>query len=186
MAHELNQPLAGVRGIAEQLLIGMERGWETSDGALKEQLEMIVEQADRMAHIIEPVRRFAGEAGSPEISAVRVNDVVRSAIGLIGVQLRARGIEVALEMGSDLPLVEINPFSLEEVVLNLLNNARDAVEEAERAEGGEERVVKVSTRGAAAGVEVVVEDRGAGIPRMPTEWTSTGPLKRTKWRRSGF
>ena len=119
MAHELNQPLAGVRGIAEQLLIGMERGWETSDGALKEQLE-------------------------------------------------------------------INPFSLEEVVLNLLNNARDAVEEAERAEGGEERVVKVSTRGAAAGVEVVVEDRGAGIPRMPPEWTSTGPLKRTKWRRSGF
>ena len=81
MAHELNQPLAGVRGIAEQLLIGMERGWETSDGALKEQLEMIVEQADRMPHIIEHVRRFAGEAGSPEISAVRVNDVVRSAIG---------------------------------------------------------------------------------------------------------
>ena len=126
---------------------------------------MIVEQSDRMAHIVEHVRRFAGEAGSPDVSAVQVNDVVQSAIGMIGSQLRARGIEVAVETEADLPLVQINPFSLEEVVLSLLTNARDAVEQAGRADGAAEEsvMVRVRTHGGEAGVEVVVEDRGAGI-----------------------
>jgi len=59
IAHELNQPLVGVRGLAEHILIGMERGWELSTETLRNRLAGIVEQADRMVHIIEHVRMFA-------------------------------------------------------------------------------------------------------------------------------
>lgn len=52
IAHELSQPLVGVRGLAEHLLLGIERGWELDEKKLEERLTQIVEQADRMVHII--------------------------------------------------------------------------------------------------------------------------------------
>ena len=87
-----------------------------------------------MAHIIERVRMFAREAGKLEVRPVQLNDVVRAALGMVGEHFRARGIAVECELAEDLPAVPANPFSLEEVVLNLLTNARDAV--FEKAEAG--------------------------------------------------
>jgi histidine kinase len=129
IAHELNQPLVGVRGLAEHVLIGMERGWEMDEQKLREKLEGIVEQADRMTHIIEHVRLFAREAGKPESQLVSVNEIVASAVSLMGTQLRSRGIEVEVQLAEKLPKVLTNPYSIEEVVLNILVNARDAVED---------------------------------------------------------
>jgi len=164
IAHELNQPLVGVRGLAEHILIGMERGWELSTETLRNRLAGIVEQADRMVHIIEHVRMFAREAGKPRLSLVQVNQVVQSAIDMLRVQFRSHGLEMKAELTAELPLVEINSFSLEEVVLNLLNNARDAVEE--KAGPGEEWsgnvLVRTSLEDGAVKIEVM--DSGAGIP----------------------
>ena len=67
IAHELKQPLAGVRGLAEHLLIAIEKEWGTSQERFREKLAHIVEQADRMSHIIEQVRIFAREAGKPDV-----------------------------------------------------------------------------------------------------------------------
>jgi C4-dicarboxylate-specific signal transduction histidine kinase len=129
VAHELNQPLSGVRGLAEHLLLAHERGWEVTPEALCQKLGLIVEQADRMSHIIDHVRTFAREAGRVVTRPTNMNRVVEAALGMLGSQLRARGIDPVLELEQDLPLVDANPFSLEEVLINLLTNARDAVEE---------------------------------------------------------
>lgn len=129
MAHELNQPLQGVRGQAEHLLIGMERGWMTQKAQLREKLQSIIAQADRMAHIIEHLRVFAREAGRPTRRLVQVGEVVRVAASLLEAQFRSRGVEMEFDLGTTPLLVSANPFSLEEVLLNLLTNARDAVEE---------------------------------------------------------
>ena len=56
IAHELNQPLAAARGLAEHLLIGMDRGWDMWPDKVRERVSGIVDQADRMTHIIEHVR----------------------------------------------------------------------------------------------------------------------------------
>lgn len=128
IAHELNQPLVGVRGLAEHLLIGMNRGWEITEPRLKEKLALIIEQADRMSHIIEHVRLFAREAGKPELHRVPVNEVVRSAIDLLGAQLHSRGLALVADLCPTDGIILANPFSLEEVILNLIINARDAVE----------------------------------------------------------
>ena len=129
IAHELNQPLVGVRGLAEHLLISYERNWDLDQERVKDRLERIVAQADRMTHIIEHVRMFAREAGKPEVSAVHVNEVVKSSIEMLVAQFRAHDVELIAEPADDLPAVLANFYSLEEVLLNLLNNARDVLVE---------------------------------------------------------
>ena len=136
IAHELKQPLVGVRGLAEHLLIAIEKGWGTSQERFREKLARIVEQADRMSHIIERVRIFAREAGKPEVRRVDVNDVVRTAVSMVGAHLRVHGILLACELAETVPPVSANPYSLEEVLVNLMTNARDAVLEKMQAGGG--------------------------------------------------
>jgi two-component system, cell cycle sensor histidine kinase and response regulator CckA len=133
IAHELNQPLVGVRGLAEHCLIAMQKGWNITQEKLREKLALIVDQADRMSHIIEHVRTFAREADKPEMRSVRINDMVRGAVSMLGTQLKAQGIVLECELADNLTLISANPFSLEEVVLNLITNARDAVLEKMKA-----------------------------------------------------
>ena len=158
IAHELNQPLTGVRGLAELHLTCMEHGWEVGEKVLRERLDSIIEQSDRMVHIIDHVRHFARDAGKAEREEVQVNEVVRSATDLIGVQFRSHGVHIVTDLATDLPPVWINPFSLEEVLINLLTNARDAVE------GRGEGQVVLCTRQERDSVLVEVRDNGGGIP----------------------
>jgi C4-dicarboxylate-specific signal transduction histidine kinase len=127
IAHELNQPLVGVRGLAEHLLLAMQRGWDLPEDKVRQKLSLVIQQADRMSQIIDHVRVFAREADKPECCSVKWNEVIEAALQMIGAQLRSRGLAVQTELAEDLPLVSANPFSLEEILLNLVFNARDAV-----------------------------------------------------------
>jgi|GEM_PF-1776359 C4-dicarboxylate-specific signal transduction histidine kinase len=131
IAHELSQPLSVVMGKAEVSLIGMEEGWEVSPEETKAEMATIVEQAERMAHIIEHVRMFAREANEVKLEAVDVNEVVNLAVGMLGAQFRTHGIEIEYELTEELPSVLGNAFSLEEVLLNVLSNSRDAMKDTE-------------------------------------------------------
>jgi PAS domain S-box-containing protein len=164
IAHELNQPLVGVRGLAEHLLLGQQRNWNLGQQRMREKILRIIEQADRMSHIIEHVRRFACEAGRRQLRPVDLNEVVGAGTGLLEAQLRSRKLRLVYDLEEGLPAVLANPFALEEVVLNLLTNARDAVEERLQQEGRADRRVVVRTRAAEQeGVSLEVEDRGCGI-----------------------
>ena len=170
IAHELNQPLMGVRGLAEYLLMAIEEGRYVGADRRREKLNLVVEQADRMAHIIEHVRIFAREADRPEVQLVQVNDVVRSAADMMGAQLRSHGIAIELHLTDAVPRVSANPFSLEEVLFNLMANARDAVDERLDAEADASTVphilILTSAHGSPGGKRVRIEviDEGPGIP----------------------
>ncbi len=169
IAHELNQPLVGVRGLAEHLLIGMDRGWNLSAEKVRDKLSLIIAQADRMTHIIQRVRMFASGAGRPETRLVQVNEVVLGTKTMLAPQLRVRGIELDCELAEMLPVVRVNPMSLEEVVINLVVNAADALTELT-----EDRVhltphhilvrTQTSRKDDQALVQIQVIDRGVGIP----------------------
>ena len=172
IAHELNQPLTGIRGFAEFIQISLDRGWALTPEKLRDRVARIVEQADRMTHIIEHVRMFSREAGRPEVRPVSVNEVARSAMDLLMVQFQSRGMDLASDLAEGLPPVSVNPFSLEEVLLNLLVNARDAVEQRLGAkphptdEAAGRVVLRTKSEGADDGRVVLIEviDRGGGIP----------------------
>ena len=189
MAHELNQPLVGVRGLAEHILISIERGWGHEE-TLKERVSGIVEQADRMVHIIQHVRLFAREAGKSDLASVQLNEVVESSSAMLRAQFQSHGVELEVRLVDGLPAVMANPFSLEEVLLNLLNNARDAVEDnVQTGEAPEEPRVVLRTKAASNGkvsvVMIEVEDNGVGIPEdvLPNIFdpffTTKGPDKGT-------
>ena len=168
IAHELNQPLVGVRGLAELLLVKMENRIDVAPEELQRNIARIIEQSDRMVHIINHVRLFAREAVSVDSSAVNLNDVVQSAIGLLTVQFNSHGMMLATKCSEELLIVMVNPYSVEEVLLNLLNNARDALQGSMNHAVGADFLptVEISTgsrHGTGETIWVRVRDNGPGI-----------------------
>jgi PAS domain S-box-containing protein len=162
IAHELNQPLTGIRGYAELTLIGLEEGWDLDGDKLVARQQSIIDQADRMVHIIDHVRLFARQAGNPDVGIADVNDIVQSSIGLLGSQLQSQGIELNVINGNNLPSVQVNPYSLEEVILNLLVNARDSLLSMESEQDGAS--IEIRTDFSDGHVRISVADNGVGIP----------------------
>ena len=168
IAHELNQPLVGVRGFAELMIDSLDDGMELAPDEIRRYTETIVQQADRMVHIINHVRLFARDAGSVETTVVDLNEVVRSGLSLLTAQFQSHGLLLEIEFAAHPLPVSVNSFSVEEVILNLLSNARHSVEHREAVEGDTYqpcvRVItrnQINDRGEAV---VVVEDNGTGIP----------------------
>jgi len=190
IAHELNQPLVGVRGMAELIVLSAENERSFSREKTRKKAAIILEQADRMVHIIQHVRLFARESGQPETSLVDLNDVVQSGIGLLKAQFRAHGLRLETALAHIQLSVRINSYSVEEVLLNLLTNARDALEIKKQTDGaGFIPRIRIATfyacRSGAASAGFKVEDNGGGIPAEISErvfdpfFTTKGPDKGT-------
>lgn len=128
IAHELNQPLVGVRGKAELTLLALAQRGEVVRQKIETNMRTIIEQVDRMVHIIDHVRLFAREAGKVETSRVDLNDIVCSALNLVMAQFKSHDLQLERSLAPCELYVLVNPFSVEEVIFNLLKNARDAVE----------------------------------------------------------
>jgi two-component system, cell cycle sensor histidine kinase and response regulator CckA len=160
MAHELDQPLVGVRGLAEHLLLSLEGDWQSSPDKIRQRLQMIIDQADRMDDVIKHVRQFSHQWDCTDRALVQVNEVAVAALRMVRAQFCSHGIELMEELAPESPLVLVNQFCLEEVVLNLLTNARDAVEAVP--DGGARRISLRTAISAGAAI-VEVEDSGKGM-----------------------
>jgi C4-dicarboxylate-specific signal transduction histidine kinase len=122
VAHELNQPVAIVRGLAQQL-----KSDTTIPADIREDIEIIEGQTSRMMKIITHLRTFC-RTGSVEKVLVDVNRVVHDCFILIDAQLRANDIAVQMELCKGEVMVVGDSNELEQVFINLITNARDAVE----------------------------------------------------------
>ncbi len=168
IAHELNQPLMGVRGMAELIMIAIKNGNSIPKEKIAKNANIIIEQADRMVHIINHIRLFAREAGNIEKTVEDLNEVVRSGISLLKAQFSAHGLILKADLSTDPLFVLINPFSVEEVILNLLSNARDAVEEKKNMCRDYLPYVKITTQYVNENKEIAcieIKDNGIGIPQ---------------------
>ncbi len=123
VAHEINNPLAAVRGLAQ--LLASER---PDDANLQEPLQRIISNTDRIVRTIKNLRGFARPPHSGR-SAVNLNLVVDDALTLLNQQLAVHQIELVLELSPELPAAHGDPFKLGQVLINLLTNARDAIQE---------------------------------------------------------
>ncbi len=126
LAHELNQPLNTIRVITDGYLFGKEEGWAINADELFKGLEMISRQVVRMSQVINNVRNFAREDRDPELVDINVNEAVENVFSMIGRQLEAHDIHVTKELAPDLPAVKAHLNRLEQVVMNLLVNSRQA------------------------------------------------------------
>lgn len=172
VAHELNQPLAIIRALAQQNLNALKNLQEKMASepstapdfltTLPEDLHLIEQQTGRMMRIIQHLRTFARKSGGEEFEAVDLNEVAQNALILLREQLRNRNITLEEHYATDLPPVQGDANALEQVLLNLITNARDALEDRSDAK------IIITTRTIQEGeqlwVEVSVADNGIGIP----------------------
>lgn len=126
LAHEMNQPLGGIQLVSENVRKLMER-----DKLSKEELESALKDIEisvkRMSKIIQHIRIFARQ-DTLKFVEVDINETIDSALSLLGEKLRLHQIEVAREFNPNLPPITGEPYQLEQVWINLISNARDALD----------------------------------------------------------
>jgi len=157
IAHELNNPLTSIVGYA-QLLLGRAAGTDRSDEA-----RHIFEEAQRASAIVRNLLLFAREE-KPAHRRVQLNEIVRQTQALRNYELRLENIRLTLDLEPGLPPVLADAQQMQQMVLNLLSNAEQAVESG--AGHGEIEVrTRSIRRGARRVVRLEVRDDGPGIPR---------------------
>jgi len=127
IAHELNQPLTGIRNFARNAFYMLDQGVGDSD-EVKNNLRLVSEQVDRASKIINQMRELTRRS-EREFAPVSVNSIVKESVEFLMPQLTLSGVEVVLDLADDVPDTMGDKIRLEQVLLNLLTNARQAMEE---------------------------------------------------------
>ena len=154
VAHELNNPLAGISAFA-QLLLAEKRFPPDQRTAA----ETIYSEARRASRIVQNLLTFARQHKA-EKGPAAINQVLDDTLELRGYELRVRGIDVRREYDEALPDTMGNAHQLQQVFLNLITNAEQAME---RAEGRHHRLT-VRTRRSGDAIRIEIEDTGSGVP----------------------
>jgi C4-dicarboxylate-specific signal transduction histidine kinase len=158
LMHETLQPLQVILSTAEHQKKEVEKGRVVQEGIL-DRLDRIITQAKLINEVVQHVRTIA-RTGEPRIEAVELSSAIQRALTLFGEQLKSRGIEVNLSgIQSNLPTVNADPIALERIFINLITNARDAIEETGRKSG----TVSFSAFEREDTVVCEVTDNGGGI-----------------------
>jgi histidine kinase len=134
VAHELNQPLSVIKTASNYLLKKARKKEAIDDQILETMTEEIDSHVDRASKIINHLREF-GRKAEVKKERVQVNEALTKALEIFRQQLKLREIEVICEFAPDIPLVFADANRLEQVFINLLINARDAIEERSQQEG---------------------------------------------------
>lgn len=160
IAHELNQPLAAITNYAEGITRVIDAG-RLDPAFIRNGARGIAGQAERAGVII---RRIRGFVRRREVKRERldINHVVRETLAMFEGQALLRGVPIVVDLGEDLPPISADLIEVEQVLLNLLQNALDVMEDRpDKARG-----IRVGTRRspeAADAVEVTVRDHGTGL-----------------------
>ncbi|SHF10211.1 two-component system, NtrC family, C4-dicarboxylate transport sensor histidine kinase DctB [Kaistia soli DSM 19436] len=154
VAHEINQPVAAIRAYADNAGRMIETG--RTDQA-RENMGAIARMADRIGEITGTLRGFARRATSP-MGPVRLDDAIEGALSLLAGRIRDSGVALERRRAAPDLIVLASRIRLEQILVNLLQNALDAVK------GQAEGRILISVESDDAAVLVRVADNGPGIP----------------------
>jgi histidine kinase len=169
VAHELNQPLSVIQMISSFFVRKLDRGDLPDKETLSDISSKLRSNVERASKIINHMREF-GRKSTLEAESVQLNDVILRSLDFFSQQLRLRDIDVVLDLGKDIPTIKADPNRLEQVFMNLLTNARDAIEEKalQKALSREDKQITIRTRSNRRYVFAEISDTGIGIPKEIT------------------
>jgi two-component system sensor histidine kinase TtrS len=159
LAHEINQPLGAIANFANGIAARL-RGGAIQPRALLGAAEQIAAEALRAGEVIRRLRDFVRRAESTR-ERCDLNGLVREAAHLLEPDVRGAGVALRLALDPDLPVVEIDPIQVEQVILNLLRNGLESMITSDLP--GHELLVETAV-GDDATIEVRVRDTGPGVP----------------------
>jgi len=152
VAHELNNPLQSILGFTELLIDAEERP------ELRRDLEQVRSEAIRAGKIVRNLLAFVRRSSS-ERTIAAVNDIVKTTISLRSYEFGSANIRLLESYGESLPCVVVNPEEIQQVILNLILNAEQAMRTAHR--GGSLTVTTACEDGM---VTIQIQDDGPGVP----------------------
>lgn len=159
LAHELNQPLTAIVSYAE----GAARRFRSTNAADQELLKVLDRTSTlgkRAAETLRSIRNYVRRTDTRR-ERIDINEVVSEAVQLTNAEARWKGTTTSVDLAPDLAAVEGNFVQLEQVVLNLIRNALEAMEERE---DGSRLLVIHTLMSAEHEIELTVQDSGRGIP----------------------
>ncbi|MBT2321398.1 PAS domain-containing sensor histidine kinase [Variovorax paradoxus] len=163
VAHELNQPLTAITNYCNGMMSRI-RGQQIDSDALLAALDKTAKQAQRAGQIIQRIRSFV-KRSEPNRTPAEVSTMVSEAVELAGIELRRRNVRLNHYVAARLPVVRVDPILIEQVMVNLLKNAAESIDLADRPlarRSVELRVLPKVIDGQNA-VEFSVQDTGMGL-----------------------
>jgi len=151
VAHELNNPLTAVMGFSEMMREA------DVDAKYRRHLDLIYKAAQRCHKIVQSLLSFA-RRHKPERKAVSVNELIEAVLEILAYQLRTDNIKVVTVLNSNIPPVMADGHQIQQVLLNIINNARQAIEASQH--GGK---IQISTDVCGQTVLIRIQDDGPGI-----------------------
>jgi len=161
VAHELNQPLMVIRSTAQFTQRAIKKNQVGKD-ELKGQLKKIERNTKRMMNIIKHLRTFSRQS-SLNFHPVDINEVIENTSLMIGEQLHLHDIEMKKNLTTNLPKIQGDSNQLEQVILNLIINASDAIEAAKNKPQRRIEMVTRISDGVKGVIEILTKDTGSGI-----------------------
>lgn len=158
IAHEINQPLTAISSYA-QACERMLRAGTSDEDELADTLGKIGVQARRAGEVIRHLRRLVKQRDS-ETEVTDVNELIHDLLHLARVDSRAQGLAIRADLAGRLPPIEVDPIQIQQVILNLIRNAVDAMGEWR----ADDTILVTSGLTADGWIEIRVIDSGPGIP----------------------
>jgi PAS domain S-box-containing protein len=129
IAHEINQPLNIISMVLDKILFETARNEKIDLGFLKEKSDKIFENIIRIRNIIDHIRAFSRSHDDYVLAAFSINSSIENAVSMIAQQYKHMGISLDLNLDEEIPQIVGNTYKFEQVIVNLLANAKDAVVE---------------------------------------------------------
>jgi len=164
IAHELNQPLNTIKMGNEFLKMMIEKGKKISEQDLFQVVDEVSGEVDRAAEIITRLREFGRKADFTK-EKIDINRSIRGVLDIVGKQLSLQNIDVELDLDETIPHILAHNNRFQQVIFNLVTNARDAINQKHEAEAeSDNRVISIRSFREDDRVAITVSDTGIGIP----------------------
>ncbi|MFC4621415.1 PAS domain S-box protein [Comamonas nitrativorans] len=169
VAHELNQPLTAINNYCSGMLSRLDSG-SLTESQMRFALEKTAHQAQRAGQVIQHIRSFV-KRSKPNRAPAQVEDMVAEAMELANIELRRRNVRLSHHIAARLPPVLADAILIEQVLVNLMKNAAEAIDHGGRPEGQRsvELLVRPKTLEQRPGVEFAIQDTGPGLPPQVLE-----------------
>jgi PAS domain S-box-containing protein len=166
MAHEINQPLGSISMGLENLQLKILDDDYTEE-YIEKKINSLFQDISRIRKIIEHIRTFSRDQQDEKLDKVSVHEVINNALSLITIQYRNHNINLSLELAAKECYTYGNKYKLEQVILNLLSNAKYAVDEKESTGNIKyyQKRITIRTKTHEKKIYASIEDNGIGIAK---------------------
>ena len=164
IAHQLSQPLQNIILSIQQIEMNLKEN-NRQGLAVDQDFKEIYEDMHRVQHTIDHIRLFSSRQQEEYLELFSVNESLNNACRMVRKQYDKLNINLKFDLSPELPELSGNPFKLEQVVLNLLSNAKDALEHRQiKSQNGYEKKIMLRTYYSKNQVVLEINDNGSGIP----------------------